>query len=181
MKCVATTIAFACLVLLVTAEIKILYPSSAYWLVSNTTAVLLWDSTDPTNDLPTFSNVPDLTNYALANNVITATKNCSIFVPNFMNSDVQQGYKITFTNIGNISNVVATSEPFDIKPAGPPSTYAPPGPTTTTTPPAATTTGAGNNANNTTNNNTKPSSSITLSPRACLNALFVIAALLLSY
>ncbi|CAG8510993.1 7811_t:CDS:2 [Paraglomus brasilianum] len=172
MKCVATAVAFACLALLITAEIEILYPSSAYWLVSNTTAVLLWNSTDATNDPTSFSIF--LTNPA-TNNVVTATKNHSIIVPNFMTFGVVQGYKLIFTNIGNISNIVATSEPFDIKAAGSePSTYEPPKPNVSTTTSAATPTGS-------TSSTSKPSSSIMLSPRACLNALFIIAAVMLSY
>ncbi|CAG8539071.1 4447_t:CDS:2 [Paraglomus occultum] len=153
------------------SEIKILYPSSTYWLVANTTADVLWNSTDPVNDPQRFSvylvnpNVPDLKQYALANNAITANHNVSVTVPNFVTRDVQQGYSIIFTNIGNISEVYSTSETFDIKPVGnTPSTYSPP------TPPGSST----NNTGNSTNTG-KSSDSEVISARVYLSTFFAAA------
>uniref|UniRef100_A0A1D1YFK7 Serine/threonine-protein phosphatase 4 regulatory subunit 4 n=1 Tax=Anthurium amnicola TaxID=1678845 RepID=A0A1D1YFK7_9ARAE len=166
---IPTLFAFVCLALLATAEIKILYPSTAYWLVANSTATVLWNSTDPVNDPQRFSiflvnpNVPDLKQYALANNAITSNHNVSIAVPN-LTKDVQQGYTIIFTNIGNIAEVYATSETFDVKPSGSAiSTYTPP------TPPS---TGSGGSSTSSTG---KPSGSEIVSARIYLSAFFAVA------
>ncbi|CAG8556742.1 11375_t:CDS:2 [Paraglomus brasilianum] len=164
---IPTFFAFVCLALLATAKIDILYPSKDYWLVANSTATILWNSTDP-SDPQRFSiflinpNVPDLKQYALANNAITLNHNVSIAVPDLTKAGVQQGYSIIFTNIGNITDVYATSETFDVKASGsPPSTYAPP------TPPST----SGGNSSST----GKPSGSEIVSARMYLSAFFAVA------
>ncbi|CAG8556761.1 11376_t:CDS:2 [Paraglomus brasilianum] len=139
---------------------------------------MLWNLTDPTNDPTRFSifltnsNVSDLKQYALINNAISANKNVSLDVPDFVTRGVIPGYHLICTNIFDINDIYAVSEAFEIRPSGSvKSVYTPPPP-----PPSPT-----NNSTNTTSGtdagsgNNKPSGSEAVGVKICSKVLFVLA------
>ncbi|CAG8539050.1 4446_t:CDS:2 [Paraglomus occultum] len=176
---------FACLCLLASATIEILYPSSTYWLVSNSTAIIMWNLTDPSTDPARFSifltnsNIPDLKQYALLNNAISADRNISLSVPDFVTRGVVPGYQLIFTNIFDISKVYAVSEAFEIRPSGSvQSVYKPPPPPQSPNNSTNTTTGSGSDSSGN-NNNNNPNSSGVVGVQICSTVLFILAVLVL--
>nr|CAG8614187.1 15859_t:CDS:10 [Entrophospora candida] len=116
------------------AEIKIVSPSSKYYFVSGGNNSVIW-TFDKTIDPKVFSaylNNPDiasLKDFAILSATDIALGTAAVSIPTSL---INTGFVIKFTNIYNISDIYATSEPFEIKPAGTtPITYVPPVPTTT--------------------------------------------------
>ncbi|CAJ0768221.1 23815_t:CDS:10 [Entrophospora sp. SA101] len=114
------------------AEIKIVSPSSKYYFVSGGNNSVIW-TFDKTIDPKVFSaylNNPDiasLKDFAILSATDIALGTADVSIPSSL---INTGFVIKFTNIYNISDIYATSEPFEIKPAGStPITYVPPVPT----------------------------------------------------
>ncbi|RIA88217.1 hypothetical protein C1645_775533 [Glomus cerebriforme] len=117
------------------ATIQIIYPSAQYYLVAGQANEVLW--TKEITDTTAFSiflinsKIVDLKEFALANNVDPRLNKTDVLIGQNL---VNTGFQIIFTDIGNITNIYATSEPFEIKPNGTaPIAYVTPTPTPTGT------------------------------------------------
>ncbi|GES76823.1 hypothetical protein GLOIN_2v1574867 [Rhizophagus clarus] len=119
------------------ATINIIFPSSQYYLVAGQTNEIMWTSDNLTDTL-SFSmflinpSIPDLKQFAIANNVDPRLGKKDVEIAPNINGT---GFQLIFTNIGNIADVFATSQSFEIKQAGTtPIAYATPTPTPTPAP-----------------------------------------------
>ncbi|KAH9477573.1 hypothetical protein JR316_0009795 [Psilocybe cubensis] len=103
-------------------QIKITAPSKDIWWVAKSTNVLTWDCNNSPVDSFTISIsnpdpklLPDIMPFIS----VQQNSQCSILVSQDQaNQPAGTGYVITFSNILNLTDVVGTSDPFEIKPLG---------------------------------------------------------------
>lgn len=109
-------------------NITILYPSSQYWLVAETPQQVIWTYDVAPQQFSIYLNNKNLSivNIALTSNVVTNGKNASVVITLNPSQYDQGDYYITFSSIGNISDVYATSENFELKKPGSTSSVYPP-------------------------------------------------------
>ncbi|KAG8907165.1 hypothetical protein FRB99_005137 [Tulasnella sp. 403] len=125
----ATLVLFAWFTLLASAKISILAPSSTYWWVANSQNLYSWTCGTSNNDgytnftvLVTNQNTAVLSG-PLALVAIQWDYDCSILLPAVASLNPGSGYILQFGDVYNQTNIIASSEPFEIKPQG--SAYAP--------------------------------------------------------
>jgi len=127
----ASLVVIACSALSVAAQITILAPSSSYWWVANSQNLYSWTCGSQynqgyTNFTVLINNVsPTVFNGPLALIAIQWDYDCSVLIPatGVAALPAGSGYTLSFANVYNQTDVIATSQQFEIKPLG--SAYAP--------------------------------------------------------
>uniref|UniRef100_A0A1D1XWM9 NCK-interacting protein with SH3 domain n=1 Tax=Anthurium amnicola TaxID=1678845 RepID=A0A1D1XWM9_9ARAE len=121
---------------LASATISITFPSTQYYLVAGQTNNIFWTyeitDTRPFSIFLTNPQIPDLKQFALANNVAPNLGNQTVTIGETL---VGAGFQLLFTDIGNIATIYTMSQNFEIKPLGtPPTQISTPTPTPTPAP-----------------------------------------------
>ncbi|KAG8833405.1 hypothetical protein FRC17_010731 [Serendipita sp. 399] len=102
------------------SALSVLTPSSQWWWQAKEQALFSWDCTDKTH--PQFAVVATNANPSLLSagvSILTGIQDnfvCNtIITPDLIPG---KGYRLTLTNIVNITDIYATSEEFEVRPTG---------------------------------------------------------------